>query len=582
MTSETRSDMSEQRWLVDTEPSTRLPVYTRLNASDVLSDPITPLGADLGWIQNILPGWNFGYASFGSYSLAESPDLTASAAIFYGHLYVNMSMSRLTGIRGGLPVELVDQLWYGGDPDIPPYVAHPDDENADASQRLQARNAWALSTEDFPELEEDRTLADRLRTERPDLSVLTPAALVARARSVMPLERVAWRGEVVATNCSAVGPAVLGQLLGAEHQDLIVTLVGAAGDVDSALPSYALWDLGRLARADDRLMAAFDEGVEGVGARVHGIDSAFDAQLEQFLLDFGYRGPNEWDLGSVSWETRPELVLGLVDRLRLQDDAASPHARLADHASATDTALKKAEDIVGDDADGRATLTAALASARRFAAWRERAKTNCIKVLHEARVPLVELGRRLFSEGRLESADHVFMAVDAELDVLASAPESIAPVLAQRHRDWKELFGLELPTFLDGREVFPPLSSLGRKGQSAIEFVQVGDVLQGSGASPGVTQGRTRVITSMAALGEFEVGEILVAPQTDPSWTPLFMVSGGAITDVGAMGSHAMIVSRELGIACAAGVQAATRRIPDGTLVEIDGSKGTVTILELT
>ena len=573
--------MTEERWLVDTDPSNRLPVYTRLNASDVLSDPITPLGADLGWIQNILPGWNFGYASLGSYSLAEKPDVAASSGIFYGHLYINLSMSRLVGIRGGLPVELVDQLWYGGDPDIPAYVGHPDDENADASRRLADRNAWALSTETFPELEEDRTLADRLRTERPDLASLTPAALVARARSVMPLERVAWRGEVVATNCAAVGPAVLGQLLGADHQDLIVTLVGSAGDVDSALPSYALWELGRLVRADEQLMAAFDGGVAGVGARIAGIDPKFDASLEQFLLDFGYRGPNEWDLGSVSWETKPDLVFSLIDRLRLQDDSASPAARLSEHASATDDALARARAIVGDDTEALATLDAAVASARRFAAWRERAKTNCIKVLHEARVPLVELGRRLHAQGHLESPDHVFMAVDDELDALASAPESMTRTLADRHRQWRELFGLELPTFLDTREPMPPLSGLKRKGESVVEGVKVGDVLQGSGASPGITTGRTRVITSMDALDTFEVGEILVAPQTDPSWTPLFMVSAGAITDVGAMGSHAMIVSRELGIACTAGVPAATRRIPDGALVEVDGSKGTVTILEL-
>jgi pyruvate,water dikinase len=173
------------------------------------------------------------------------------------------------------------------------------------------------------------------------------------------------------------------------------------------------------------------------------------------------------------------------------------------------------------------------------------------------------------------------MAVDDELDALASAPGSMKATLAERHKEWEGLFGLELPTFLDAREPLPALSTLGRKGQSSVEAVNVGDVLQGSGASPGITRGRTRVITSMAALDEFEVGEILVAPQTDPSWTPLFMVSGGAITDVGAMGSHAMIVSRELGIACAAGVPAATRRIPNGALVEVDGSKGTVTILEL-
>jgi pyruvate,water dikinase len=85
----------------------------------------------------------------------------------------------------------------------------------------------------------------------------------------------------------------------------------------------------------------------------------------------------------------------------------------------------------------------------------------------------------------------------------------------------------------------------------------------------------------MDALEDFQPGEVLVAPQTDPSWTPLFMVSSAAVVDVGAMGSHAMIVSRELGIPCAAGVPHATRRIPDGALLEVDGSSGRVTVLEV-
>ncbi|MET3862591.1 phosphohistidine swiveling domain-containing protein [Dietzia sp. 2505] len=573
--------MTEERWLVDTDPSARLPIYTRLNASDVLSDPITPLGADLGWIQNILPGWNYGYAFHGSYSLTERPDVAASSGVFYGHLYINLSMSRLVGIRGGLSVELVDQLFYGGDPDIPEYVGHPDDENSEASARLADRNAWIMSTESFPELEEDRVLADRLRTERPDLSTMTPAALVARARSVMPLERAAWRGEVVATNGAAVGPSVLGQLLGPDNQDLVVRLVGSAGDVDSALPSYALWELGRMVRANGELTAAFDEGLSDITSRVRGIDPDFDAAFARFIADFGYRGPNEWDLGSVSWETNPELVISLVDRLRLQEDTASPTARLAEHSQETDDALEQARSIVGDDPEAQATLAAALASARRFAAWRERAKSNCIKVLHEARVPLMELGRRLHESGDLDEPELVFMAVDNELDLLASEPGALKDVLIDRHRAWKGLFGLELPTFLDTREPIPPLESLRRKGDTEVILAETGEVLHGSGASPGVARGRTRTITSMDDLRSFEVGEILVAPQTDPSWTPLFMVSAAAITDVGAMGSHAMIVSRELGIPCTAGVPGATRRIPEGTLVEVDGSRGTVTILEL-
>jgi pyruvate,water dikinase len=88
------------------------------------------------------------------------------------------------------------------------------------------------------------------------------------------------------------------------------------------------------------------------------------------------------------------------------------------------------------------------------------------------------------------------------------------------------------------------------------------------------------VLTPDAA-GSLEPGDILIAPQTDPSWTPLFVVSGAVVVDVGAPNSHAMIVSRELGIPCVAGVYGATRRIPDGATVEVDGAAGTVTIVAL-
>ena len=71
-----------------------------------------------------------------------------------------------------------------------------------------------------------------------------------------------------------------------------------------------------------------------------------------------------------------------------------------------------------------------------------------------------------------------------------------------------------------------------------------------------------------------------MAPQTDPSWTPLFMVSSAVVVGVGALISHAMIVSRELGIPCVAGVENATSLITDGALIEVDGSAGTVTVIE--
>jgi rifampicin phosphotransferase len=72
----------------------------------------------------------------------------------------------------------------------------------------------------------------------------------------------------------------------------------------------------------------------------------------------------------------------------------------------------------------------------------------------------------------------------------------------------------------------------------------------------------------------------LIAPLTDPAWTPLFIPAAAVVVDVGAQVSHAVIVSRELGIPCVVSVTDATRRIPDGAMVTVDGTNGTVTIIE--
>ena len=78
-----------------------------------------------------------------------------------------------------------------------------------------------------------------------------------------------------------------------------------------------------------------------------------------------------------------------------------------------------------------------------------------------------------------------------------------------------------------------------------------------------------------------EPGDVLIAPYTDPAWTPLFVPAAAVVVDVGAQITHAVIVSRELGLPCVVSVTGATRTIPDGALVEVDGTAGTVTVLEL-
>ena len=78
---------------------------------------------------------------------------------------------------------------------------------------------------------------------------------------------------------------------------------------------------------------------------------------------------------------------------------------------------------------------------------------------------------------------------------------------------------------------------------------------------------------------DLEPGEILVAPVTSPSWTPVFGKIAAAVSDIGGIMSHAAIVSREYGLPAVVGTGNATSRIKTGDRVRVDGNTGTVTIL---
>jgi pyruvate,water dikinase len=574
--------VTDQNWIIDTLPSTRYPVYTRLNANDVMPDPVTPLGASLVWIPEILPGWAVGNVRLRYFTPEEmSPDpFPPVGGFFYGYLYVNQTYVRITGIRAGIGSDAIDAAFFSH-PNPPPHRSSPSDVNEELSANVAERVQWTLTTTTFPELEEERELADRVRAERPDLHSASDEVLITLARTAAPLQRIMWgRGYVIASNQAAIGPGVISSLIGNEDPSLAIRLIGHAGDVDSALPSFALWDLSRLVRADAALTADFDKGEEGLLDRLPRDHPEFATRFDRFVHEFGYRGPSEWDIGVHTWETQPELPLSLIGRLRQLDDDASPALRREDRAADAAAALQEALKILGPNEEAVQTLHLAIASSRRFAAWRERGKTNAVKVLHEVRAPLFELGRRLTAKGELDHPQQVFMALESELDLLATHASDLAGTLRERERQWRQLFDIEPPTFVVGGEPMTPLADVPRKGAQEAALVQPGDILTGAPASPGVARGRARVVADTSQIAAFQPGEILIAPQTDPSWTPLFMVAAGVVVDVGAMGSHAMIVSRELGIPCAAGVGDATSRIPDGTLLEVDGSSGKVTVLE--
>ena len=568
--------MIEMDWPVDTTPCPRFPVYTRLNALDVLPTPITPLAASMCWKPGVMPGWAAGNVEDRSFDPEELRHPSAVCGFFYGHFYINQSTTRVLGARKGLAWQDVDAAFFNS-PGAPPHEPHPEDDKPALRALALGRAAWALSTSSFAELEEDRAIADRARMERPNLNALSDRGLIARARSMTPLELLMWRGEVIAGTNAAVGPAVASSLLPPDKAHLLVACIGQAGEVDSAQPSYALWSLSRMVRQDADLMTRFDRGVDSVAADLTTACGAFWTAFRQFLADFGYRGPCEWDLGAHSWESQPALALALIERLRHQSDDESPAARQMAHVTATEAAMREA--IASLDPAKHAKFRGAVGSARRFAGWRERGKTNCVKIINEARMPLMELGRRLAARGAIAQASHVFMALDEELDALAVSAGEMRDRLSERDARWQFLGELQVPTFLDGNKPLPDIHTLPRKQDVQVRHAPRGTVLRGAPGSQGIAEGTARVISAIDAIDEFQPGEILVAPQTDPSWTPLFMAASAVVVNTGSMASHAMIIARELGIPCIAGLPDATRLIETGARVRVDGGRGTVEIL---
>ena len=111
----------------------------------------------------------------------------------------------------------------------------------------------------------------------------------------------------------------------------------------------------------------------------------------------------------------------------------------------------------------------------------------------------------------------------------------------------------------------------------AVEAARTDGALAGSPASAGTVTGRARVVLDPVG-AHLEPGEILVAPSTDPGWTPLFLTAGGLVMEMGGSNSHGAVVAREYGIPAVVGVPEATHKIETGQLITVDGAAGLVTL----
>ena len=577
-----------EQWIVGSPPSENYPYWTRANVGEVFPDPVVPLTYDLVMLA-AESGWRDALVRMGAFTHDEFTDgIMEPLGIFGGYCYLNVSVARLIGERGpGTTAQDMDDF-FGAMPGMPPYVAADGDQNEDRTAAISATFDWVMTT---PEIDFSHTTAarmDQIHRDRPDLDAMSNQQLWEYARDIMLANfQPIFAEHIYITFLAPIPVGAIGQICAAlERPNDTMKVISGVGDVESAAPAMALWELGRLVANEPDLMAAFDvgtpAGLETVLDRIRQAgptSEPFLAGFDEFIDKFGCRGPNEWEIRVHTWETRPALALAAIDRMRLSDDDAAPAARNAAMAADRERVVAEISEALAGDAETLGTFQAATKAAAIFNAGRERTKTNCVKFIHEARMAMHTIGRRMVADGHCDDSGDFSLLFVNQIEDWFENPASYRDTIRERKTLFDEYMALQEPFVFDS--ILSDPNTWSSRADFQVEPVAVGDVLDGISGCPGSATGIARVITDPVDPTALGPGEVLVAPSTDPSWTPLFVPAAAVIVDVGSPVSHAIIVSRELGIPCVPSVTNASRRIPDGTTVEVNGDTGKVTILAL-
>ena len=287
-------------------------------------------------------------------------------------------------------------------------------------------------------------------------------------------------------------------------------------------------------------------------------------ELDGYLARFGGRA--RWHELSLPREVeRPTMTLASI-RLFLESGTT-----LRPDPAATGHHLEQ-------EALGRAPELATVLPAARFGYALKETHAYHIDYpgLLATREMLLGFGRRLVAEGRLEALEDVWMLRREELRAAVTDPGmALDGVVAAARDDLAEGFREGPKPYLGASppdvERHPTLERFyGRAGGSTETSVR------GTGASPGVADGPARVVAGVGDFARVRPGDVLVTTTTTPAWTPLFPSIAALVTETGGILSHAAIVAREYGLPTVVGATGATRRIPDGAPVRVDGDAGEV------
>jgi len=408
--------------------------------------------------------------------------------------------------------------------------------------------------------------AERARVEGLDLRILSSAALDATLSDVHRLLHESGTTLLTAYGglLSALVPlrTALALMFGERAERMQRTLISAIEDVESAGPGRMLLKTALAFRRDDVASERLLHGEPLTGARQLPEGEARRA-VELLLQRYGHRGVREAELAEPRWRERPQL---LFDALRVQLSHAAPDAeraldrRVAELHAASEATLAEVPLPV------RGAIKALLSVVRDYLRLRERLRSHVVHVLGLIRLVALDVSRRLAVREPVVGRDAAFMLMLPELHaVLRGELSSVAGLVRLRRAQ----FGRDrsLPDPPDTFVGFPSVVHAETNDASC---------LRGLGASSGAVEGAVRVLHSSDDAGAFRPGEILVVSAADVGWSPLFVVAGGLVTDLGGPLSHACVVAREYGLPAVVNVRTATRALHTGERVRVDGDTGLV------
>ncbi|MHC4352132.1 MAG: PEP/pyruvate-binding domain-containing protein, partial [Planctomycetota bacterium] len=354
-------------------------------------------------------------------------------------------------------------------------------------------------------------------------------------------------------------------------------LLAGVGNMVDADAGLDLWRLAAAADKSDEIRALVLsdhnwDTLEGILSQSES-GREFLESWRRFMHNHGHHCRGEIELYNRRWFETPDYILELVRGYMSQTGRIDPVRNHADRAEQRRQLEQKCRRQLRNPIK-RMIFNRFLVHSQQGWVFRENVKSEVVKLLTAMRRLLLELGKRLAEKDVLADQDDIFFLRLDEMSpvVHGSAGFDIRDVVAARRAKYDENSLIAPPDVIFGR--FDPDTCIyPDPGEQA-------EVLNGLAVSPGVVTGKARVILRADTDEHLLADEILVAPFTDPGWTPYFVPAAAIVMDEGGVISHGSIIAREYGIPAVVNVGGATRIIKTGQTIQVDGNRGIVTILQ--